>query len=184
MNGGPINPTEETMKTTTMHLGIALLAGIATAQEPSPPERHRPPPHVPPILIIFDADRDGVISEDEIDDAPDALAKLDRNNDGQITREELMPPPPEGGKPPKDGNRPEGGKPPGPPPGHRPPPPVIAALDANRDGKLSVEELEDAADALLELDKNGDGELSPQELHPHGPPPPPPGEGAPDGEPE
>jgi len=171
------------MKTTTTHLSIALLAGIANAREPQQPGGHHPPP-VPPILAIFDVDRDGVISEDEIDDASDALAKLDRNNDGQITREELMPPRPEGGKPRKDGKRPEGGKPPGPPPGHRPPPPVIAALDANHDGKLSVEELEDAADALLELDKNGDGELSPQELHPHGPPPPPPGEGAPDGEPE
>lgn len=168
------------MKTTTMHLGIALLAGIATAQEPQPPIGHRPPPHVPPILIIFDADRDGVISDDEIDDASDALAKLDRNNDGQITHEELMPPPPEGGMPPKDGKGPEGGKPPVPPQGHRPPPPVIAALDTNRDGKLSAEELKGATDALLELDKNGDGELSPQELHPHGPPPPPPQDGEPD----
>jgi hypothetical protein len=158
------------MKTTTIHLSIALLAGLANAQQPQPPKGHHPPPPVSPILVIFDADRDGVISQDEIDDASDALANLDRNDDGQITREELMPPRPEGE------NETEGGKPPGPPPGHRPPPPppVIAALDANRDGKLSAEELTDATDALLELDENGDGELSPQELHPHGPPPPPP----------
>lgn len=143
-----------------MHLGIALLVGVAVAREPQPPRGHRPPPQVPPILIIFDTDRDGVISEDEIAAASDALAKLDRNEDGQLTREELMPPPPEGGKP----------------PGHRPPPPVISALDANRDGTLSADELEDAADSLLELDKDGDGELSPEELHPHGPPPPPPQE--------
>lgn len=160
------------MKTTTMHLSIALLAGIANAREPQQPGGHHPPPPVPPILAIFDTDRDGVISHDEIDDASDALAKLDRNNDGEITREELMPPRPERGKPPKDGKRPEGGRPPGPPQGHRPPPPVIAALDANRDGTLSADELEDATDALLELDMDGDGELSPQELHPHGPPPP------------
>ncbi|MGA0899868.1 MAG: hypothetical protein ACO3SO_05650 [Luteolibacter sp.] len=42
----------------------------------------------------------------------------------------------------------------------------IPSIDANRDGKLSADELEDATDALLELDKDGDGELSPQELHP------------------
>jgi hypothetical protein len=161
------------MKTTPIHLSIALLAGIANAQQPQQPGGHHSPPPVPPILAIFDTDRDGVISGDEIDGASDALAKLDRNNDGKITREELMPPRPEGA------NGPKGGKAPGPPPGRRPPPPppVIAALDANRDGKLSADELKDAADALLELDKNGDGELSPQELHPHGPPPP-------DGEPE
>jgi hypothetical protein len=150
------------MKTTTIHLSIALLAALANAREPQQPGGHHPPPPVPPILAIFDTDRDGVISDDEIDDASDALAKLDRNDDGQITREELMPRPPQGGKPT------------GHPQGHRPPPPVIAALDANRDGKLSTEELKDATAALLELDENGDGELTPQELHAHGPPPPPP----------
>jgi len=149
------------MKTTTLHLTIALLAGTAVAQEPPGGKGHRPPPP-PPILVIFDADRDGVISEEEIEDASDALAKLDKNGDGEITREELMPPPPPGGKPH------------GPPPGHRPPPPLIAALDADKNGTLSAEELEGATESLLELDKNEDGELSPQELFPHGPPPPPP----------
>jgi hypothetical protein len=167
------------MKTTTMHLGIVLLSGLAVAQEPQAPEGHRPPPPVPPILAMFDTDRDGMISAVEIDEASAALAELDRNQDGQITREELRPPRPEG----RDDN--EGGRPPGPPRGHRPPPPpVIAALDTDRDGTLSAEELEEAPDSLLELDMDGDGELSPQELHPHGPPPPPPGDGAPGGEPE
>lgn len=151
------------MKTTTLHLTLALLAGTAVAQEPQEGKGHRPPPPPPPILVIFDADRDGVISEDEIDDASDALAKLDKNGDGEITREELRPPTP-------------------PPPGHRPPPPLIVALDTDKDGTLSAEELKAAPEALLELDKNGDGELSPRELFPHGPPPPPPGR--PDGEPE
>ena len=153
------------MKTTTLHLTLALLAGTAVAQEPKEGKGHRPPPPPPPILVIFDADRDGVISEDEIDDAADALAKLDKNGDGEITREELRPPSP-------------------PPPGHRPPP-LIAALDTDKDGMLSAEELKAAPEALLELDKNGDGELSPRELFPHGPPPPPPPhEDGPDGEPD
>ena len=124
--------------------------------------------------MIFDTDRDGVISAKEIESASNALAALDKNGDGQITREELRPPPPP---------RPEGEDGPtgGPPPGHRPPPPLIAALDTDKDGTLSAEELKAAPEALLALDKNGDGELSPQELFPHGPPPPPPG--SPDGEP-
>lgn len=147
------------MKTTTIPLGLALLSGIAVAREPQEPEGHRPPPPVPPILAIFDADRDGTISADEIDAASDALEKLDGNQDGQITREELRPPN-----------------------GHRPPqPPVIAALDTDRDGTLCGDELEGAPDSLLGLDMNGDGELSPQEIHPHGPPPPPPAQA---GEPE
>jgi hypothetical protein len=156
------------MKTTSIQITMALLAGLATAQEPQPPNNHRPPPPPPPIFSIFDTDRDGVLSAREIRKASDALAALDRNGDKQITREEFMPPPPQGGNgpmPPK-------------PPGRRPPPPVIAALDTDKDGTLSAGELKAAPESLLELDANGDGELSPEELHPHGPPPPP--EGGPD----
>lgn len=62
---------------------------------------------------------------------------------------------------------------------------MIAALDTNKDGSLSAEELKAAPESLLGLDKDGDGELSPQELFPHGPPPPPPPhEDGPDGEPD
>ena len=105
------------MKTKVIHLTIALLAGAASAREPQPENGHRPPPPVPPILAIFDADRDGGISA--------AFAKLDKNSDGEITRDELRPPPPQR---PEDGDAPEDGdRPPGPPPGRRPPPPVIAA---------------------------------------------------------
>ena len=158
------------MKTTTLHLTLALLAGTAVAQEPPEAKGHRPPPP-PPILVIFDTDRDGVITATEIGNAATALATLDKNGDGQITRNELRPPPPP---------RPEAEDGPmgGPPPGHRPPPPLIAALDTDKDGTLSAQELKSAPDALAHLDKNADGELSPQELFPHGPPPP----GRPDGE--
>jgi hypothetical protein len=170
------------MKKTTVYLSISLLAGAATAQEP---QGHRPPPppRVPPILMIFDEDHDGVISAKEVRHADKSLENLDRNGDGQITREELMPPPPEGGRPP-GANKPPG-PPQGPPPGHRPPPPLIVALDTNKDGTLSAEELKAAPESLLTLDKDGDGQLSPQELFPHGPPPPPPPhEDGPDGEPD
>ena len=42
--------------------------------------------------------------------------------------------------------------------------PALAAIDANRDGELSKEEIEGAAKALLTLDKNGDGKLTRDEL--------------------
>jgi hypothetical protein len=151
------------MKTTALHLTFVLLAGSAVAQKPPEGKGHRPPPPLPPILAIFDVDHDGVISSKEIRHASKALETIDKNGDNQITREDLGAPPP----PPSGGQE-------GPPPGHRPPPPLIAALDTDKDGTLSKEELEDATDSLLELDKNEDGELSPQELFPHGPPPPPP----------
>lgn len=50
-----------------------------------------------------------------------------------------------------------------------PPGPLMAALDADRDGQLSAEEIDNASEALLALDKNDDGALSRDEL----PPPPP-----------
>jgi hypothetical protein len=99
------------MKTTTLHLTLVLLTGTAVAQESSGEQGHRPPPPPPPILVIFDTDRDGVISAKEIESASTALAALDKNGDGQLTREELRPPPP----PRREGED-------GPPPGHRPPP--------------------------------------------------------------
>ena len=64
-------------------------------QESDSEERpdHRPPP---PLIRVFDTDEDGVLSEEEIDNASEALSELDRNNDGEITREELHPPRPDG----------------------------------------------------------------------------------------
>ncbi len=47
-----------------------------------------------------------------------------------------------------------------------PPPPIMAALDANKDGTLSAEEIENAVKALKTLDKNKDGKLTPEELRP------------------
>lgn len=92
------------MKTIIIHLSLALLAGsIASAREPKEPRGHRPPP----IIAALDADRDGVISAEEIENAPNALSQLDQNSDGELSREELNPE----GRPPREGGRPPGGEP-------------------------------------------------------------------------
>jgi hypothetical protein len=43
--------------------------------------------------MALDTNRDGVISADEITAASASLKTLDKNGDGQLTREEFGPPP-------------------------------------------------------------------------------------------
>ncbi|MCA9079224.1 MAG: hypothetical protein KDA58_01645 [Planctomycetaceae bacterium] len=51
--------------------------------------------------------------------------------------------------------------------GFRPPVnPLVEALDADKDGEISAEEIEGAAAALKKLDKDGDGKLSGEEIRP------------------
>jgi Ca2+-binding EF-hand superfamily protein len=153
------------MKTTTMPLMLVLMTcAITTAQEP--PSNKRPPPPVPPLLALFDTDRDGALSTEEIQSAAVALGKLDQNADGKITAEEMRPPRPEGK------NSAAGDAAQGPPPPHMPPPPVIVALDTDKNGSVSAAELQNSATSLKTLDENSDGELSIQELLDIGPPPP------------
>ena len=48
--------------------------------------------------------------------------------------------------------------------------PVLVALDADKDGKISSEEIANASAALKTLDKNDDGALTLEELRPPRPP--------------
>lgn len=109
------------------------------------------------VLGALDADQDNVISAAEIENATEALWKLDRNHDGKLTAEEcgLRADPSLGGLL----------------PGrvrlafirvH----PVLAALDTNHDGEISESEIRNAAVALRTLDANGDGKLVENEVRP------------------
>lgn len=44
-----------------------------------------------PIIAALDTNHDGEIDANEINNAPAALRKLDKNGDGKLTREELRP---------------------------------------------------------------------------------------------
>ena len=148
--------------------------------------RHRMPP--PAFIGVLDANHDGVIDATEIAAAAEALKKLDKDGDGQLSIEELMAPAPRPdgtNAPAANGKR--GPRPGGPPPGagpdgkDRPVPPLINALDANHDGVIDATELANAPASLKALDKNGDGQLTQDEIRPAGrgpgrPPGPPPGD--------
>jgi hypothetical protein len=71
---------------------------------PGGPGRCGPPPG-PPIFMLIDSDKDGMLSADEVKKAAEVLAKFDKNGDGNLTPVELCPPPPappEGGEKKKD----------------------------------------------------------------------------------
>lgn len=89
--------------------------------------RPGPPPN--PLMMALDTDKDGEISEKELSKAVAALKKLDKNDDGKLSGDEIHPPRPprdgdrgrgegarrpEGDRPPRDGDRPrrEGDRPP------------------------------------------------------------------------
>ncbi len=47
--------------------------------------------HAPPLVKALDTDGDGTISSSELADASKSLAKLDKNGDGSLTRDEIRP---------------------------------------------------------------------------------------------
>ncbi len=89
-----------------MALGLTLPVMTLAQDEGGPPRR--PPQNrdgapgfdgprpIPPLMSALDANRDGVIDEAEIKNAPEALRKLDKNGDGKLTLEELRPRRPDG----------------------------------------------------------------------------------------
>jgi hypothetical protein len=66
----------------------------------------------PSPLGLFDTDRDGVISAAEVDAASAVLRRLDRDKDGKLSGEELIPRRPRGGGEGKEGGGGGGGRPP------------------------------------------------------------------------
>jgi len=162
------------MKSLTIQSIIALACSLSTMARPPQGRGGPPPPPIPPLFAAFDTDHDLELSAEEMAAAEEALAKLDRNHDGEVSLEETLMPPSEEKKSRKKPRKDDGPTPenrPEPPP-KRPVPPVIEALDLDGDGTLSADELTSAPESLKSLDQDGDGILSPAELRPQGPPPP------------
>lgn len=108
-----------------------------------------------PVMTVLDADGDGIISADEINNASVALRKLDKNGDGELSEEEIRP------------NFPPGGRGPGGPSGPNPDEMVkqLLEFDKNGDGQLSKSELPERMQGLFARgDANKDGFLSKDEL--------------------
>src|SRR5690606_34712398 len=106
----------------------------------------RMPPN--PVVAAIDADGNGELSEEEIKNASKALMALDKNGDKKLSGEEIRPQFGPGG-------------PGAPGAGFGDPAQFVARLmesDANKDGKLSREELpERMRDGFARTDGNSDG---------------------------
>ena len=132
-----------------------------------------------PVMMALDADGNGEISADEINNATAALKKLDRNKNGKLDAEELRPEfgggPPGGGREggfgggPPGGGR-EGGFGGGPPGGGREggqgfADGMLGRYDENKDGKLSGDEIpERMRDRVTQIDTNKDKSIDKAEL--------------------
>ncbi|MCA8943123.1 MAG: hypothetical protein KDB80_11230 [Planctomycetes bacterium] len=148
---------------------VLLLCGALAAQPPGPPPFGRRG-GFDPLIGALDTDGDRSISGREIDGAVAALRALDRNGDGNLTIDELVP---ARGGPERGRGRPGSdrrGPPPGPPDGMLGAmlrtTPLMRALDKDGDGELFEDEVTDAVRSLRAADRNGDGELEGDEVAP------------------
>jgi len=117
-----------------------------------------------PLMEAIDADKDGELSPEEIANAVAALKTLDKNDDGKLDSAETRPNF-EG----MGGGFGGGGFPGGPGGGQAGNPEEMAqrllAMDENKDGKLSKEEIPERLQSMLTRgDKNEDGSLDKEEI--------------------
>lgn len=156
-------------------VSLGLAAAVSMAQQPPPPGDRaggdRPPRDgdrgPPPFMAALDVNSDGMLDQDEIEMAVDSLKTLDKNRDGKLTMEELMPPRAQGGPGGPSGPGGPGGF--GDPGGRGGPGGGFAALvqefDKNKDGALSKDEVPEDRQRIFEFaDRNKDGKIDQAEI--------------------
>ncbi|MDB4537801.1 hypothetical protein N9230_04220 [Akkermansiaceae bacterium] len=79
-------------------------------------DEERPKPPKSPLITALDTDQSGDLSKSEIQNAPEALIKLDRDEDGELSSDEAGIRGPQGGDGGQGGGGQGGGGRPGPPP--------------------------------------------------------------------
>ncbi len=142
--------------------GQTIWKSLVPDQSASSPSPNRGPTgpsaiQTDPLLSALDADHDKEISPAELAAAPAALVKLDKNQDGKISEDELAP---QRGDADAQANRPRPRRGPG----------LIrmmkahSALDADESGAIDEPEIKNAAIALQKLDANRDGKLTDDEV--------------------
>ena len=136
------------------------------------PETPAAPPSADDLtaqFMMFDANHDGKIQKSEMPERMMSMFdRADANHDGVLTKEEIvalatanqkMNLPPAGGRGPGSFDL------------------AFTALDADANGEISAEEINNAPTTLKKLDKNGDGQITEEEVRPQMPGRGPGGEG-------
>jgi Ca2+-binding EF-hand superfamily protein len=125
----------------------------------------RDPEEMVKSLMEFDKNSDGVLTKDELPERMQGMiARADTDNDGKLTKDELtksvsaMRGPGGSGAP---GGRGPGG------PGMMRMDRVFSALDSDQDGAISAAEISAASSSLAKLDANKDGKLTEEEVRPN-----------------
>ena len=109
-----------------------------------------------PVLSTLDKDQNKEISAEELAVAPTELLKLDKNQDGKLSEDEVT-----AGSGGRDGQT--GGQRRRRGPGIMRMMKALSALDADESGTIEEAEIKNAAVALKKLDENRDGKLTDDE---------------------
>lgn len=142
---------------------VLLLLVAATAMAQRGNQEGREPPTAAEFVTRLDKDNDGKVSKSEFDGPAEHFIQLDKNSDGYISKDEAPTGPPPGQQQGQQQRGERGGTGQG---GD-----FVTKLDKNNDGKVSKSEFDGPSEHFSQLDKNKDGYVSEDEA-PTGPPPP------------